>query len=305
MMARPQTSSRVSIPRGASYRPSRTARRQEHQGVPRHRPGALSWNTVLQPGPGCSTRSARMCSDIEVVKVTSPPISGQAYIGARGPANAPARHESVRLDRRDPCPAKSRAHEFKYQPMDSLMSTQRQSGVSGGCRRNYTRSMARTATELWKHNNGIGHHGGVISLHAGGKQYVAVVSGWGSHVSGKYGPWFAPSVHRDADRANEASGRVQHVAKLKQQSVDCGRGSAPPPALLSNSPPCASDNMRAFTRYEYRLAVALLPARSWGPASRQDPPMKSRPGCEKLAETSRNYATRCSWCPQGLRHAAS
>ena len=49
---------------------------------------------------------------------------------------------------------------------------------------------ARTGKELWKFNNGIGHHGGVISYMAGGKQYIAVVSGWGSHVSGNYGPLF-------------------------------------------------------------------------------------------------------------------
>jgi len=49
---------------------------------------------------------------------------------------------------------------------------------------------ARTGKELWSHNNGVGHVGGVISYTAKGKQYIAVVSGWGSHVSGNYGPLF-------------------------------------------------------------------------------------------------------------------
>ena len=49
---------------------------------------------------------------------------------------------------------------------------------------------ARTGKVLWEHNNGIGHHGGVISYMAKGKQYIAVVTGWGSHVSGNYGPLF-------------------------------------------------------------------------------------------------------------------
>ena len=38
---------------------------------------------------------------------------------------------------------------------------------------------ARTGEELWSHNNGIGHNGGIISYGADGKQYVAVATGWG------------------------------------------------------------------------------------------------------------------------------
>ena len=49
---------------------------------------------------------------------------------------------------------------------------------------------ANTGAKLWSHNNGLGHHGGVISYAVKGKQYVAVVTGWGSHVSGNYAPLF-------------------------------------------------------------------------------------------------------------------
>ena len=45
---------------------------------------------------------------------------------------------------------------------------------------------AKTGEKLWTHNDGLGHHGGVISYLANGKQYVAVVTGWGSHVSGDF-----------------------------------------------------------------------------------------------------------------------
>ena len=41
---------------------------------------------------------------------------------------------------------------------------------------------ARTGTELWSHNNGIGHNGGIITYTAKGKQYVTVAVGWGSLV---------------------------------------------------------------------------------------------------------------------------
>jgi len=46
----------------------------------------------------------------------------------------------------------------------------------------------------------LGHHGGVISYTAKGKQYVAVVTGWGSHVAGNYGPLFgAPFTEMATD----------------------------------------------------------------------------------------------------------
>ena len=65
---------------------------------------------------------------------------------------------------------------------------------------------ARTGALLWQHNNGIGHHGGVISYTAKGKQYVAVVTGWGSHVSGNYCPLFGEPFCSHADRRGSADG---------------------------------------------------------------------------------------------------
>lgn len=41
---------------------------------------------------------------------------------------------------------------------------------------------ARTGKKLWSHNNGQGHDGGIISYTAKGKQYIAVMTGWGSLV---------------------------------------------------------------------------------------------------------------------------
>jgi hypothetical protein len=45
---------------------------------------------------------------------------------------------------------------------------------------------ARSGKELWSHNNGIGHTGGIISYGANGKQYVAVMTGWGSLVGDEF-----------------------------------------------------------------------------------------------------------------------
>jgi glucose dehydrogenase len=49
---------------------------------------------------------------------------------------------------------------------------------------------ASNGKKLWSHNNGQGHNGGIITYTAKGKQYVAVMTGWGSLVGDSYGDWF-------------------------------------------------------------------------------------------------------------------
>ena len=49
---------------------------------------------------------------------------------------------------------------------------------------------ATTGAELWNHGDGLGHQGGIISYAAGGKQYVAVVAGFGGMASDDYAPTF-------------------------------------------------------------------------------------------------------------------
>ncbi len=62
---------------------------------------------------------------------------------------------------------------------------------------------ADTGKLLWQNNNGLGHHGGVITYMAGGKQYVAVVTGWGSHVSGNFPGLFGhPFTSMPTDAGN-------------------------------------------------------------------------------------------------------
>jgi glucose dehydrogenase len=49
---------------------------------------------------------------------------------------------------------------------------------------------AANGKKLWTHNNGQGHNGGIITYLAKGKQYVAVMTGWGSLVGDGYGDWY-------------------------------------------------------------------------------------------------------------------
>ncbi len=49
---------------------------------------------------------------------------------------------------------------------------------------------ARNGAELWNHEDGVGHQGGIISYVANGKQYIAVTAGFGGMLSDGYGPLF-------------------------------------------------------------------------------------------------------------------
>ncbi len=60
---------------------------------------------------------------------------------------------------------------------------------------------AETGKELWSHNNGVGHNGGIISYSAGGKQYIAVPAGWGGMVADEFAGLFGEpykSMPKDA-----------------------------------------------------------------------------------------------------------
>jgi glucose dehydrogenase len=60
---------------------------------------------------------------------------------------------------------------------------------------------AASGKEVWSHNNGVGHNGGIISYAAGGKQYIAVATGWGSLVGDEFSGVFGEpykSMAKDA-----------------------------------------------------------------------------------------------------------
>jgi glucose dehydrogenase len=49
---------------------------------------------------------------------------------------------------------------------------------------------ATSGKELWSHNNGLGHQGGIISYAAGGKQYIAMTAGFGGMLTDGWGDLF-------------------------------------------------------------------------------------------------------------------
>jgi PQQ-dependent dehydrogenase (methanol/ethanol family) len=160
--------------------------------------GAISWNTgAFNPNLGLMFKvTQEWCFDIEVVNPERPDdYSGQAYFGASWTAvppkqkadGTPVNAAYGTLQARDPLSGKIKWRvEFKYPVLASILATKGNLVFVPGADGMFSAFDARNGKLLWQHNNGIGHHGGVISYMVGGKQFVAVVTGWGSHVSGNY-----------------------------------------------------------------------------------------------------------------------
>ena len=158
--------------------------------------GGSSWNAgTYNPKTGLFYRVGyEWCIDLEVVK-TEPIVEPvvQLNIGANFTAVGPdggKMHGHIRA--RDPITGKVK-FEIAYPgaiPHASLLSTG--GGLlfvpeADGTLAAYDASNGK---KLWTHNNGQGHDGGIISYLAGGKQYVAVMTGWGSLVGDGYGDWW-------------------------------------------------------------------------------------------------------------------
>jgi alcohol dehydrogenase (cytochrome c) len=157
--------------------------------------GAISWNTgAYNPNTGLYYKiTQEWCFDLDVQKVDRPAdYSGQAYFGASWTATHPEGRKAFgTVQARDPVTGKAKWEvEFKYPPLASLLTTKGGLVFVPGADGTFYALSADNGEKLWSANNGLGHHGGVISYTAKGKQYVAVVTGWGSHVSGNYCPLF-------------------------------------------------------------------------------------------------------------------
>jgi glucose dehydrogenase len=157
--------------------------------------GGMSWNMgSYNPKTGLLYKVGNeWCMDLEIKKTT--PIlepMAQLNIGAdfniTHPKDGKARgHVSAR----DPITGAMKWEViFPEPPLASLLST-------GGNvlfvpdARGWLRAYdASSGSELWKHNNGQGHNGGIITYQAKGKQYVAVMTGWGGLAGDDYAAFF-------------------------------------------------------------------------------------------------------------------
>ena len=131
--------------------------------------------------------------DLDVIKTT--PIlepMAQLNIGANFKLVPPPGGEIYgHLDARDPITG-AKKWEIRYPepPMASVLTTAGNLLFVPDSRGVVHAYNAETGAELWNHSDGLGHQGGIMSYSAGGKQYVAVVAGFGGMVSDDFAPTF-------------------------------------------------------------------------------------------------------------------
>ena len=160
-----------------------------------HISGGVSWNSgSYNPDTGLYYKLGQeWCMTLEVQKttpVTEPQV--QLNIGADFKIAAPPGGEIYgHLDARDPVTGALK-WEVRYpEPaMASVLSTGGNLVFVPDSRGIVHAYNAQTGAELWNHNDGVGHQGGIVSYAAGGKQYIAVVAGFGGMVSDDFGPAF-------------------------------------------------------------------------------------------------------------------
>jgi PQQ-dependent dehydrogenase (methanol/ethanol family) len=165
--------------------------------------GGYSWNSgTYNPGTGLYYKVGNeWCMDLEVVK-TTPVLEPMAQLNIGSnftvnkttPDGKPARGH---VTARDPVTGAIKWKvEFAQPPMASLLSTKGDLVFVPDSRGIIHAYDARTGKELWSHNDGQGHNGGIISYMAKGKQYVAVMTGWGGLAGDDFGalygePWLS------------------------------------------------------------------------------------------------------------------
>src|ERR1700674_5938012 len=128
---------------------------------------------------------------LDVVK-TTPGVAPQAQlnIGANFKIAPPPGGEIYgHLDARDPVTgAKKWEVRFPEPPLGSVLSTAGNLVFVPDSRGVLHAYNAESGVELWKHSDGTGHQGGIVSYSVDGKQYIAVTAGFGGLASGGHTP---------------------------------------------------------------------------------------------------------------------
>src|SRR5216684_3572358 len=133
----------------------------------------------------------RITLDVQkTTPVTAPQV--QLNIGAEFKIAPPPGGEIYgHLDARDPVTgAKKWEVRFPEPPLASVLSTAGNLVFVPDSRGVLHAYNAETGAELWKHSDGTGHQGGIVSYSAEGKQYIAVTAGFGGMASDDYAPTF-------------------------------------------------------------------------------------------------------------------
>ena len=173
-----------------------------------HISGGVSFNAgSYNPKTGLYYKLGQeWCMTLDVVK-TTPVTAPQAQlnIGANFKIAPPPSGEIYgHLDARDPVTgAKKWEVRFPEPPLASVLSTGGNLVFVPDSRGVVHAYDAESGTELWNHNNGTGHQGGIVSYSAGGKQYIAMTAGFGGMASDDYAPTFG-GVYKSMPRDDGA-----------------------------------------------------------------------------------------------------
>lgn len=162
--------------------------------------GGYSWNAgSYSPKTGLLYKVGyEWCMDLEIIR-TEPILEpfAQLNIGANFTMHGPGKEQAWgHIRARDPITGKVK-YEIKYPgavPQGGLLTTAGNVLFVPEADGMFTAYDAATGKKLWSHNLGQGSNGGTITYLAKGKQYVAVMTGWGSLVGDGYGdlwgePW--------------------------------------------------------------------------------------------------------------------
>ncbi len=152
--------------------------------------GVRSWNAAsYSPKTGLwYTNAMEVCNTInsspqEIDKVG---LAG-LYLGVSKleAVPPPGDKASARLDARDPITGKVKwSVDYEMPGLGSVLSTAGGLVFNGDVRGVFHAYDAETGKELWNFNTGSGIRSGPVSYAAGGKQYILVPSGLGSHAPG-------------------------------------------------------------------------------------------------------------------------
>lgn len=160
--------------------------------------GGTGWNAgTYHPRTGLYYRTGgEWCMDLNVKRTDA--AAGTGTQGDRGAAFSlvppPGDKVHGHVTARDPLTgAKKWEVRFTEPPLAGLLSTAGNLLFVPDARGILRAYDAANGRELWRHNNGQGHHGGIISYTGkDGRQYVAVATGLGGSAGEDYAALFGP-----------------------------------------------------------------------------------------------------------------
>lgn len=152
--------------------------------------GVRSWNQgAYNPKTKLwYTNAMEVCNEVTAAKQDADKVGiAGLYLGisAIKTVNPPNDKVSARLDARDPITGKLKwSLPYAMPGLSSVLTTGGGLVFNGDVKGNVYAYDADNGKELWSFNTGSGIRSGIISYKAGGKQYIVVPSGLGSHAPG-------------------------------------------------------------------------------------------------------------------------